>query len=387
MGKELKKSSRTAKSSKLSQSKSRKSIGFDNEKYLKEQTTYILDRIKQFDNKLYLEFGGKILYDNHASRVLPGYDRQVKLNLLKELKEKAEVILCISAGAIEQGKIRADFGITYEDYIFRMIDEMKSCGLGIASVVITRFSGQPSANIFRTKLDRRKIRVYIHKPIKNYPKDIDLIVSDKGYGQNDYIKTTKPLAIVAGPGPGSGKLATCLSQLYHEFNKGMKSGYAKFETFPVWNLPLNHPINFAYEASTADIGDYNVIDKFHRKAYQIDAINYNRDIEAFPVVKRIMEQIMGKDHAYKSPTDMGVNRLKAGIVNDDIVRDAAEQEIIRRYYKYSCEYYAGLTGQKTLERMKKILEKAGLNLEQRKVGEAARKALSDAKSTSKDNTV
>src|SRR3989338_625122 len=265
-----------------------KKAGFDNEKYLKEQTAAILERVKKFDNKLYLEFGGKIIFDYHAARVLPGFDPNVKMRLLKMLKDKADIILCIYAGDIERRKVRADFGITYDVDVLKLIDDLREWDIDILAVVITRFDNQPAAKIFKNKLERNNIKVYTHRFTKGYPTDIDLIVSDEGYGANEYIKTKNPLVVVTAPGPGSGKLATCLSQLYHDHKKGIKSGYAKFETFPIWNLPLKHPVNVAYEAATADLRDFNLIDPFHLEAYNKTAINYNRDVEVFPVLKRIL---------------------------------------------------------------------------------------------------
>jgi len=349
-------------------------VGFSNEKYLKQQTRFILDRIKQFNNKLYLEFGGKIIYDHHASRVLPGYDPQLKIKLLRKLKNKAEIIICISAIHIEKRKIRADFGVTYDTYLFKMINDFEKFGLKTLSVVITRFANQTSAKIFKTKLERQNIKVYTHESIKGYPSDVNLIISKKGYGKNVYLKTKKPLVVVVAPGPGSGKLATCLSQIYHEHKKGIKAGYSKFETFPVWNLPLDHPINIAYEAATADIGDFNLIDPFHLKAYKKKAINYNRDIEAFPVVKKILGKIIGERTVYKSPTDMGVNRISFGIINDSLVRKAAHEEIIRRYFRYSYEYRIGATSKKTVKIIKQILKRVNLRPEDRKVVKPAKQA-------------
>ncbi len=265
-------------------------IAFDNEKYLKEQTAAILDRVEKSGNRLYLEFGGKLFYDYHAARVLPGYDPNVKVRLLRELGDKAGIVLCIYAGDIERKKIRADFGITYDADAMRLIDDLRSWELDVLGVIITRFENQPSAVQFKNKLERRGVKVYTHSYTKGYPTEVDTIVSDEGYGANSYIKTEKPLVIVTGPGPGSGKLATCLSQLYHDYKRGIKSGYAKFETFPIWNLPLKHPVNVAYEAATADIRDFNLIDPFHLESYDLKAVNYNRDVEAFPVLKRILEK-------------------------------------------------------------------------------------------------
>ncbi len=269
-----------------------KRLGFDNDKYLKEQTSAILERVQRFNNKLYLEFGGKIVFDYHASRVLPGFDPNVKMRLLQQLKDKADIILCIYAGDIERRKVRADFGITYDVDALKLIDDLRSWDINIAAVVITRFDNQTSAKMFKNKLERRNVKVYTHAFTKGYPGDIDSIVSDQGYGANTYIKTEKPLVVVTGPGPGSGKLATCLSQLYHEYKNGVKAGYAKFETFPIWNIPLKHPVNIAYEAATADLRDFNLVDPFHLEAYKETTVNYNRDVDAFPLVERILEKLL-----------------------------------------------------------------------------------------------
>jgi uncharacterized protein (UPF0371 family) len=270
-------------------------IGFDNARYLAEQTSAILERVRRSDNKLYLEFGGKLLFDYHAARVLPGYDPNVKMKLLRGLKGQADIILCIYAGDIERRKVRADFGITYDADALKLIDDLREWGIEVRAVVITRFENQPSARIFKNKLERREVKVYTHRFTKGYPTDMETIVSDEGYGANEYIETEHPLVIITGPGPGSGKLATCLSQLYHDYRRGHKSGYAKFETFPIWNLPLKHPVNIAYEAATADIGDFNLIDPFHLEAYGKSAVNYNRDVEVFPVLERILEKITGAE--------------------------------------------------------------------------------------------
>ena len=349
-------------------------IGFDNERYITEQTSCILERVDRFDNKLYLEFGGKLLYDFHAARVLPGYDPNVKMRLLKELKDKANIILCIYAGDIERKKIRADFGITYDSDAMKLIDDLKSWGIEVVGVVITRFESQPSAILFRNKLERRGIKVYTHRYTKGYPTDVDLIVSDEGYGANEYIETDKPLVIVTGPGPGSGKLATCLSQFYHDHKRGMRAGYAKFETFPIWNLPLKHPVNVAYEAATADIGDFNLIDPFHLEAYSEKSVNYNRDVEVFPVLKRILEKITGMESFYRSPTDMGVNRAGFAIVDDAIVQEAAKQEIIRRYFRYQCEYMLGFVDKGTVQRVELFVRDFDLKPEDRSVVMPARDA-------------
>ena len=333
-----------------------RTIGFDNEKYIEEQTKEILERAQRFDNKLYLEFGGKLLYDYHAARVLPGYDPNVKMRLIRELKDKADILLCIYAGDIERKKIRADFGITYDSDAMKLIDDLRSWNIDVLGVVITRFDHQPSATLFKNKLERRNIRVFTHYFTKGYPTDVDLIVSDEGYGVNEYIPTEKPLVIVTGPGPGSGKMATCLSQLYHDHHRGIKSGYAKFETFPIWNIPLKHPVNVAYEAATADIRDFNLIDPFHIEAYGKAAVNYNRDVEVFPVLKRILEKITGGESFYRSPTDMGVNRAGFAITNDNVTMEAAKQEIIRRYFRYRCEYVMGFTDKETVQRVELFAE-------------------------------
>jgi uncharacterized protein (UPF0371 family) len=360
-------------------------IGFDNEKYLSEQTTAILDRVKRFGNKLYLEFGGKLLYDFHAARVLPGYDPNVKMRLLAELKDKADILLCIFAGDIERKKMRADFGITYDSDALKMIDDLRTWGIQIVGVVITRYEQQPAATVFKNKLERRGIRVYTHRFTKGYPTDVGLIVSDEGYGANQYIETRQPLVIVTGPGPGSGKLATCLSQLYHDYHRGMKSGYAKFETFPIWNLPLKHPVNVAYEAATADIKDFNLIDPFHLETYAQVAVNYNRDVEIFPVLRRILEKITGGEPFYKSPTDMGVNRAGFAILNDGITQEEAKQEIIRRYFRYLCEYTVGLTDKETVQRVELLVEYFNLQPESRKVVLPAREAAARAQKENRGN--
>ncbi|UCD16009.1 MAG: DUF1846 domain-containing protein [Candidatus Omnitrophota bacterium] len=362
-----------------------KEIGFDNEKYLKEQLSAILERVKMFDNKLYLEFGGKLLFDYHACRVLPGFDPNVKMRLLQQLKEKADIILCIYAGDIERRKVRSDFGITYDVDAFKLIDDLREWGIEITAVVITRFEDQPAVKIFKNKLERRGIRVYTHAFTKGYPTEVDVIVSDEGYGANEYIKTNNPLVIVTGPGPGSGKLATCLSQLYHDYRKGLKSGYAKFETFPIWNLPLKHPVNVAYEAATADIRDFNMIDSFHLEAYNKKVVNYNRDVEVFPVLKRILEKITGAASVYKSPTDMGVNRAGFGIIDDEVVRGASKQEVIRRFFRYRCEYAMGFLDKETVQRTELIMNELGIKPEDRRVVTLAREVASCAQQKGKGN--
>ena len=358
---------------------------FDNEKYLEEQTSEILKRVKMFDNKLYLEFGGKLLYDYHAARVLPGYDPNIKMRLLAELKDKADILLCIFAGDIERKKIRADFGITYDSDALKLIDDLRSCGINVLGVNITRFENQPSATLFKNKLERRGIQVYTHRFTKGYPTDVDVIVSDEGYGANAYIETDKPLVIVTGPGPGSGKLATCLSQLYHDYRQGEKSGYAKFETFPIWNMPLKHPVNVAYEAATADIKDFNLIDPFHLEAYGKVSVNYNRDVEVFPVLKRILEKITGGESFYKSPTDMGVNRAGFAISDDEGTKEAAMQEIIRRYFRYRCEYAMGFADKETVQRVELFIKELNLEPEHRRVVVPARDAAKAAQEENKGN--
>jgi uncharacterized protein (UPF0371 family) len=358
---------------------------FDNEKYLEEQTSEILKRVKMFDNKLYLEFGGKLLYDYHAARVLPGYDPNIKMRLLAELKDKADILLCIFAGDIERKKIRADFGITYDSDALKLIDDLRSWGINVLGVNITRFENQPSATLFKNKLERRGIQVYTHRFTKGYPTDVDVIVSDEGYGANAYIETDKPLVIVTGPGPGSGKLATCLSQLYHDYRQGEKSGYAKFETFPIWNMPLKHPVNVAYEAATADIKDFNLIDPFHLEAYGKVSVNYNRDVEVFPVLKRILEKITGGESFYKSPTDMGVNRAGFAISDDEGTKEAAMQEIIRRYFRYRCEYAMGFADKETVQRVELFIKELNLEPEHRRVVVPARDAAKAAQEENKGN--
>lgn len=306
--------------------------GFDNQKYLHMQSEKIRERISRFDNKLYLEFGGKLFDDYHASRVLPGFEPTSKLQMLLQLADQAEVVIVISAEDIEKNKVNANLGITYDCDVLRLIDVYRSKGLYVGSVVLTRYQGQTSARQFKVKLESQGIPVYCHYQIEGYPKNIPLIVSDEGYGRNDYIETTRPLVVVTAPGPGSGKMATCLSQLFHEHKRGIRAGYAKFETFPIWNLPLDHPVNMAYEAATADLHDVNMIDSFHLSAYGISTVNYNRDIEIFPVLNEMFRRIFGES-PYKSPTDMGVNMAGYCIVDDDVCREASRQEIIRRYYE------------------------------------------------------
>jgi len=330
-------------------------LAFDNDRYLAEQTEAILDRIDQVGGKLYLEFGGKLMYDYHASRVLPGFDPNVKIRLLQELSSQTEIILCVYSGDIERRKVRADFGITYDADTFKLIDDLRERDLVVNSVVVTRFEEQPAARAFVTKLERRGVRVYTHRPIPGYPADVGLVVSDEGYGSNPYVETDAPLVIVNAPGPNSGKMGTCLSQVYHEHHRGVRAGYAKFETFPIWNLPLRHPVNAAYEAATAELRDANMIDPFHLEAYDERAVNYNRDIEAFPLLKRILEKITGKS-MYRSPTDMGVNRAGFAILSDEGAREAGKQEIVRRYFRYACDVALGLEDPGTVRRIEALME-------------------------------
>ena len=348
-------------------------IGFSAEKYLEEQTAHIRKRINEGNaERLYLEFGGKLVHDKHAMRVLPGFDENAKIKLLQRMSDQAEIIICIYAGDITTSKTRQDFGITYDLEVMRLIDIFRKHNLKINSVVVTRYEDTPSVNMFMNKLERRGIRVYKHRFTKGYPTDVDVIVSDEGYGANPYIEVTKPLVVVTGPGGGSGKLATCLSQLYHENKRGRKVRYAKFETFPIWNLPLKHPVNVAYEAATADLRDVNMIDSFHLEAYGEMAVNYNRDLEVFPVIKRIIEKITGEESEYKSPTDMGVNRAGFAITDNEVCEEAAKQEIIRRYLIALCDYKKGKIEAESLERAKLLMDELDLKLEDRTVIQPAR---------------
>jgi uncharacterized protein (UPF0371 family) len=359
--------------------------GFDNGKYLAEQTAAINERVARFSDKLYLEFGGKLLFDYHAARVLPGFDPNVKMRLLHALSERAEVVLCIYAGDIEKKKMRADFGITYDADALKLIDDLGDWGVPLRAVVITRYEEQPSAASFRKRLEHRGIRVYTHRYTRGYPTDIDTIVSERGYGANEYIETDRPIVVVTGPGPGSGKLATCLSQLYHDRRRGQRAGYAKFETFPIWNLPLQHPVNIAYEAATAELKDVNQLDHFHLEAHDERAVNYNRDLEAFPLLQRIIEKITGEPSFYRSPTDMGVNRAGFGIVDDAVVREAGAQEIVRRYFRYACEHAMGLVDRDTVQRIELLMSDLGLSPETRPVVRPARAAAERARLEGKGN--
>ena len=343
-----------------------KKIGFDHEKYLELQSKHILERIAQFGGKLYLEFGGKLFDDYHASRVLPGFQPDSKVKMLMQLKDQAEIVIVINASDIEKNKVRGDLGITYDVDVLRLIDAFRGIGLYVGSVVISQYSSQPAVDAFKKRMLALGVPVYCHFPIVGYPSNIPLIVSDDGYGKNEYIETTRPLVVVTAPGPGSGKMATCLSQLYHEYKRGVKAGYAKFETFPIWNLPLKHPVNLAYEAATADLNDVNMIDPFHLEAYGITTVNYNRDVEIFPVLNAILEKIVGES-PYKSPTDMGVNMAGNCIIDDDVVREASCQEIIRRYYSALCEQRQGFLDEETVYKVGLLMNKAGVTPEARRV--------------------
>lgn len=345
-------------------------IGFDNEKYLRMQSEHIRDRISKFGGKLYLEFGGKLFDDYHASRVLPGFQPDSKLRMLLQLKDRVEIVIAINAADIEKNKLRGDLGVTYDMDVIRLIDCFRKIGLYVGSVVITRFDGQPKAEAFRKRLEALGIPVYRHYSIDGYPSDIAKIVSDEGYGKNDYIETRRELVVVTAPGPGSGKMATCLSQLYHDNKRGIRAGYAKFETFPIWNIPLNHPVNLAYEAATADLNDVNMIDPFHLEAYGETTVNYNRDVEIFPVVNAMLEKIMGSC-PYKSPTDMGVNMAGNCIIDDEAVCEASRQEILRRYYTALCDERRGRCSQETVLKLELLMNKAGITTGDRPVAAAA----------------
>lgn len=346
-------------------------VGFDNDKYLKLQSECIRERIDGFGGKLYLEFGGKLFDDFHASRVLPGFAPDSKINMLLQLKDEAEIVIVISAGDIEKNKVRGDLGITYDAELLRLIDAFRGYGLYVGSVVLTQYAAQPSAEAYQKKLENLGIKVYRHYSIPGYPANISLIVSDEGYGKNDYIETSRSLVVVTAPGPGSGKMATCLSQIYHDNKRGIKAGYAKFETFPIWNLPLKHPVNLAYEAATADLDDVNMIDPFHLEAYGKTTVNYNRDVEVFPVLNAMFETILGES-PYKSPTDMGVNMAGYCIFDDEAVRNAANQEIIRRYFNTMCLRRQGLASDEQVFRIELIMKQAGIKTEDRPVIPAAR---------------
>ena len=339
---------------------------FDNDLYIQSQSAHIRSRIEQFGGKLYLEFGGKLYDDNHASRVLPGFKPDSKLQMLLQLKDKVEMVIAINTADIEKNKVRGDLGITYDRDVIRLIDIFRGFGLYVGSVVLTRYNEQPTAKAFQERLESMGLKVYHHYQIPGYPANIPYIVSDEGYGRNDFIETTRELVVVTAPGPGSGKLATCMSQLYHEHKRGVKAGYAKFETFPVWNLPLNHPVNLAYEAATADLSDVNMIDPFHLEAYGQTTVNYNRDVEAFPVLVTMFERILGKC-PYKSPTDMGVNMVGNCIVDDAAAREASCQEILRRYYDALADQKQGKASDEQVFKLELLMKKAGVSADQRKV--------------------
>ena len=345
-------------------------IGFDNEKYLNMQSEHIAERIRQFGGKLYLEFGGKLFDDYHASRVLPGFAPDSKIRMLSRLKDQAEIVIAINASDIEKNKVRGDIGITYDLDVLRLIDAFRGFGLYVGSVVLTCYTGQAGAEAFARKLDALGVKVYRHYPIAGYPYNLKLVVSDEGYGKNDYIETTRELVVVTAPGPGSGKMATCLSQLYHEQKRGVRAGYAKFETFPIWNLPLKHPVNLAYEAATADLNDVNMIDPFHLEAYGVTTVNYNRDVEVFPVVRTCLERMLG-ECPYKSPTDMGVNMAGNCIIDWDAVHEASRNEIIRRYYEARCKVARGEGVPEEAQKIELLMEQAEIELTDRPVIAAA----------------
>ena len=345
-------------------------LGFDNDKYLRLQAQHITERLAQFGGKLYLEFGGKLFDDYHASRVLPGYQPDSKIRMLRTLKDDVEIVVAICAGDIEKNKMRGDLGIGYDEDVLRLMDVFRGQGFYVGGVVITQYAGQPAADAFIKRLDALGVRSCKHYPIAGYPSDVAHIVSDDGLGKNEYIETSRPIVVVTAPGPGSGKMATCLSQLYHEHKRGVKAGYAKFETFPIWNLPLKHPVNLAYEAATADLNDVNMIDPFHLEAYGQTTVNYNRDVEIFPVLRTIFERIYG-ECPYKSPTDMGVNMVGLSIVDDEVCREASRQEIIRRYFKAACQVRQGLSSGAELSKIELLMSSLNLEPEERAVVPAA----------------
>ena len=347
-----------------------KKIGFDNKKYLEMQSDKILERISMFGDKLYLEFGGKIFDDLHASRVLPGFEPDSKIKMLSQLKDKAEILIVINANDIEKNKYRSDLGITYDSDVLRLIDIFRSRDFYVGSVVLTRYAAQPSAEAFKKRLETLGVKVYMHYPIEGYPSEVNTIVSDEGYGKNEYVVTTRPLVVVTAPGPGSGKMATCLSQLYHEYKRGIKAGYAKYETFPIWNIPLNHPVNVAYEAATADLNDVNMIDPFHLEAYGTMTVNYNRDVEIFPVLSAMLTKIMGES-PYKSPTDMGVNMAGNCIIDDDVCREASKQEIIRRYFTALIDVKKGRASKEVISKIEILMSKMHIDINDRAVVQPA----------------
>ena len=344
--------------------------GFDNDKYVQLQSRHIRQRLDFFGGKLYLEFGGKLFDDNHAARVLPGFEPDSKLQMLLQLKDQVEMVIVINAGDIEKSKIRGDLGITYDRDALRLLGIFRELGLYVSSVVLTRFAGQSVAKAFQARLESMGLKVYHHYDIEGYPSDTARVVSEEGFGRNEYIETSRSLVVVTAPGPGSGKLATCLSQLYHDHQRGINAGYAKFETFPIWNLPLNHPVNLAYEAATADLNDVNMLDPFHLEAYGTTTVNYNRDVEAFPVLVAMFEQLLG-ECPYKSPTDMGVNMVGNCIIDDELTREASRQEIIRRYYTALCDFKKGTATDEEVRKLELLMKKANVDLSARKVVAAA----------------
>lgn len=344
--------------------------GFDNDQYIRMQSEHIRERVDSFGDKLYLELGGKLFDDHHASRVLPGFQPDSKIKMLMQMADKLEIVIVISASDIVKNKVRSDYNITYDLDTIRLINAFKDLGLMVGSVVITKYKGQAAADIFKKRLENMGVCVYLHYPIEGYPSNVEHIVSDEGFGKNDFIETTRPIVVVTAPGPGSGKMATCLSQLYHENKRGIKAGYAKFETFPIWNLPLKHDVNLAYEAATVDLNDVNMIDPFHLEAYGETTVNYNRDIEVFPVLNAIFEKILGES-PYKSPTDMGVNMAGNCIVDDDVVRKASRDEIIRRYYQVLKDKTNGKCDNEVIYKMELIMKQAGVTCEERVVATAA----------------
>ncbi len=355
--------------------------GFDTERYLRHQIDKILERVGLFD-KLYLEFGGKLRYDHHASRVLPGFAIDTKTQMLGRLRDRIEIVHCISAKDIEGRKIRRDFGLTYDDQTLKDINDLREIGLDASAVVINRFDGEPAAKKFKQRLENRDTRVFLHYEIPNYLSDLDFVVSEHGYGRPDYVDTEKKIVVVTAPGPGSGKMSFCMAQIFHDRKRGIKSGFAKFETFPIWNLTLNHPVNVAYEAATANLGDYNVVDPYHKAAYGVEAVNYNRDVENFAIMKKIINEMVQDDDPlarYKSPTDMGVNMAKEGIIDDGVVREASRQEIVRRYFMYHRDFVEGEATSETLERMDEIMGKVGVKPLDRSVVLPAREAAEDAR--------
>ncbi len=344
--------------------------GFDSQKYIRLQSEHIRERIAKFGGKLYLEFGGKLFDDYHASRVLPGFEPDNKIKMLLQLKDQAEIVIAINANDIEKNKRRGDLGITYDTDVIRLVDIFREFGLYVGGIALTQYSGQPSAELFEKRMTTLGLKVYRHYRIANYPSDLATIVSEKGYGRNDYMETSRPLVVVTAPGPGSGKMAVCMSQLYHDHQRGVKAGYAKFETFPIWNLPLKHPVNLAYEAATADLNDVNMIDPFHFEAYGVNTVNYNRDIEVFPVVKAMFERIYG-ECPYKSPTDMGVNMVGNSIIDDEICREASRQEVVRRFYKSACLRRQGLGSDEELNKLELLMRTLGIDPTCRKTVPAA----------------